>query len=192
MVDAIFRVWSTFYDNPVQQRLYFRPIQEAARKALGDTPGRVLDLGCGTGELTAQLPNSIGADLSLGMLKRAWQKPTLAGRLVVADGHSLPLADASVDAVTCLISFQYYLRPLQALREMRRVTAPGGCVILGALTSSALQVQAISNAMRVATGGMFRVYAPTELHDLFVEAGFAGVEHRLIRPFTRLFVAPVS
>lgn len=193
MVDAIFRVWSSFYDNPVQQRLYFRPIQTAALAALGEAPGRVLDLGCGTGELMGRLPDSdcLGIDLSLDMLRRGRNKPALAGRLLRADGHRLPLADDSVDAVTCLVSFQYYLRPLQALGEIRRVLRPEGRVVLAALTSSAMQVQTISTALRSATGGLFRVYAPVELVDLLGAAGFANVEHQLIRPFTRLFVANV-
>ena len=42
----------------------------------------------------------------------------------------LPLADASVDAVTCCVSVQYLQQPVAVMRELRRVLRPGGCVVI--------------------------------------------------------------
>ena len=195
-VDSIFRVWARFYDNPLQQRLYFGPIQEAVVARLGESPGQVLDLGCGTGELMVRLsevePPPFGFDISHEMLVKGAEKPRLTGRLVVADGHHLPLADQSVDTITCLISFQYYLRPLEALQEMHRVLRPGGRLFLAALTSLVFEVEPVDSAMRNATDDLFRVYAPSVLRDLLLEAGFASAEHQMLRPFTRLYEAKRS
>lgn len=192
-VDAIFRAWSAFYDNPVQQKLYFGPIQDIVVKKLGTSPGRVLDLGCGTGELIVKMGSKgvppFGMDLSREMLLKAAAKPGLEGRLAVADGHLLPLQDASVDAVTCLVSFQYYLRPLAALREMRRVLRPGGRLLLAALTSVVFESPLVDKAMRARTEGFLRIYPPSELKRLCLDAGFGTVHYRLVRPFTRLFEA---
>ena len=194
-VDALFRAWSAFYDNPVQQKLYFGPIQDSVMAKLGAAPGRVLDLGCGTGELIVKLTgrgiDTIGLDLSRDMLVKAAAKPGLGGRVAVADGHVLPLADASVDAITCLVSFHYYLRPLEALREMRRVLKPGGRLLLAALTSIVFESPTLDSMMRARTDGFLRVYPPSELKKLCLEAGFGSVSYRLVRPITRLFEATV-
>ena len=104
-----------------------------------DSAGAAIDLGCGTGALMEKLPPysqaPFGADISREMLVQAHEKPGMSGRLVVADGHQLPLADESVDAITCLISFHFYLEPLKALQEMHRVLAPNGRLFMAALTA---------------------------------------------------------
>ena len=197
LVDLIFRAWSRFYDNPVQQKLYFGPIQEVVLEQLGAEPGCVLDLGCGTGELLARLRDrglsgtAFGADISHEMLLKAGEKPDLEGRLTVADGHKLPFGDASFDAITCLISFQYYLRPEQALADMCRVLRPGGRLMLAALTSVIFEAEPLDSAFKAATDRLFRVYSPSELRGMLKAAGFQRVEKRLVRPFTRVFVATV-
>lgn len=42
----------------------------------------------------------------------------------------LPFPDSSFDFVTCVVSFDYLNRPLEVMREVRRVLRPGGTVIL--------------------------------------------------------------
>ena len=192
-VDSVFRAWSHFYDNPLQQKLYFGPIQDNVLARL--KPGQqILDLGCGTGELIVKLEGLestrvFGMDLSHDMLLKAAEKPSLAGRLAVSDGHRLPLADNSVDVITCLISFHYYLEPLVALKEMQRVIKPGGTLILAALTAVFFELDSLDTAFKSATQHLFRVYPPSELQELMVDAGFSTVEHDLVRPFTRVFEA---
>jgi len=194
LVERLFRAWSLFYDNPIQQRLYFGPIQDAVLRRLGSAPGRVLDLGCGTGELLAKLPADTfmtGIDLSVAMLQQGVQKPALGGRLVAADAHALPLADQSMDVVTCLISFQYYLDPLTALREVHRVLKPGGRFFLGALSSRVLEVSPVDEVLRRVLGGLARFYRPSELRGLLSEAGFSAQKDRPVQLLTRLYEASV-
>lgn len=90
----------------------------------------VLDLACGTGDLCRELVRRehrpVGVDLSFGMLTAA----RTTAPLVHADILRLPVADASVDGVTC----GFALRNLVDLRlffgELARVTRPGGRVAL--------------------------------------------------------------
>jgi len=98
---------------------------------------RVLDVGCGSGSAHPRLIEAgarvVGIDASAGMLAEAAaqaQASTLPVSLARADAQAIPLADACADAV--LASHMLYHVPDQrrALREMRRVLAPGGRVVL--------------------------------------------------------------
>lgn len=104
----------------------------AVRKALAPRPGeRVLDLAAGTGISTLDLAKSgawcLAADFSKGMLT--------AGKfrnvpMVAADATALPFADDSFDAVTISYGLRNISDSEQALREMLRVTKPGGRLVV--------------------------------------------------------------
>lgn len=99
----------------------------------------VLDLCCGTGDMTfalkKQARNSsriLGADFSHAMLRRASTKSRgTALRWVEADALRLPLADEKVDLVTAAFGFRNLADYDAGLREIYRVLKPGGeCGIL--------------------------------------------------------------
>jgi ubiquinone/menaquinone biosynthesis C-methylase UbiE len=100
---------------------------------------RVLDVGCGTGELERAVRSRLrssfclmGADISLAMLQRAHQK--LRGVRGIswanAPAESLPFVEGAFDAVVCNNSFHYYRDPVRVLEEFRRVLRPDGQLIL--------------------------------------------------------------
>ena len=91
-----------------------------------ERPGaRVLDLCCGTGDLTLALgPNAMGADFCHDMLVRARAKG--ASRVFEADALALPVPDASLDLVTAAFGFRNLANYARGLAEMRRVLRPGG------------------------------------------------------------------
>ncbi|MEU4318558.1 demethylmenaquinone methyltransferase [Nocardia fluminea] len=104
----------------------------ATRRALALRPGeRVLDLAAGTGVSTVELGKSgawcVAADFSQGMLAagRFRQVPMVAG-----DAMALPFADDSFDAVTISFGLRNVADIDLALREMLRVTKPGGRVVV--------------------------------------------------------------
>ncbi|GIJ66444.1 demethylmenaquinone methyltransferase [Virgisporangium ochraceum] len=104
------------------------------REALGLRPGdRVLDLAAGTGVSTEELARSgayaVGADFSVGML-RVGRRARPSVPLVAADALALPFADASFDAVTISFGLRNIADPIAALREMARVTRPGGRLLV--------------------------------------------------------------
>jgi len=108
--------------------------RRATRLALDLEPGeRVLDLGAGTGVSTEELATSgayaLGADLSLGML-RAGRQARPAVPLLAADALRLPFADGAFDAVTISFALRNVVDPDAALREMARVTKPGGRLVV--------------------------------------------------------------
>ncbi len=98
------------------------------------TPAVVLDLGAGTGRVTAQLKRRypraqvLALDFSLGMLKQAQRHQRLWRRFarVCADAQRLPLRSASVDLVFSSLMLQWCQPPDAAFAEVRRVLKPSG------------------------------------------------------------------
>jgi demethylmenaquinone methyltransferase/2-methoxy-6-polyprenyl-1,4-benzoquinol methylase len=111
-----------------------RAWRRATAAALGLQPGeRVLDLGAGTGVSTVDLARSgayaVGSDISLGMLGVGRRvRPQVP--LVAGDAMALPFADASFDAVTISFALRNISDTAGALREMARVTKPGGRLVV--------------------------------------------------------------
>jgi malonyl-CoA O-methyltransferase len=97
-------------------------------------PGVVLDLGAGTGRVSAELkrryPRSlvIALDLSPGMLREARRHQRLWRRFerLCGDALRLPLRAASVDLVFSSLMLQWCDPLATALAEVRRVLAPAG------------------------------------------------------------------
>jgi ubiquinone/menaquinone biosynthesis C-methylase UbiE len=131
-----FDVWSRFYDAPLVQRLTYRPEHDAVLRGLrGLGPGRVLDIGCGTGLLAsrvrAELPGAevVGCDFSRGMLAQAaGHRRALA--LVQASALSLPFAGGAFEAVVSTEAFHWFPDQNAALREFFRVLAPKGRLLV--------------------------------------------------------------
>ncbi len=108
--------------------------RRATRAALGLRPGeRVLDVGAGTGVSTDELGRSgafaVGADLSTGML-RAGHRARPHVPLLAGDALKLPFADGVFDAVTISFALRNVVDTGAALRELARVTRPGGRLVV--------------------------------------------------------------
>lgn len=91
----------------------------------------ILDVGCGSGrtlDLLAAYGNAVGVDLSEEAVAVARERGH-AGVLRAA-AEQLPFADASFDLVTCLDVLEHTLDDRGALRELRRVTRPGGLLLV--------------------------------------------------------------
>ena len=104
----------------------------------GESPGHLLELGCGTGNLAIAflkegLASSVtGMDISRGMIEVARKKS--AGlkdcEFVVGSALQLPFPDAQFDIVAADSFLHHILNPVPCLREIRRVLKPGGYVVL--------------------------------------------------------------
>jgi SAM-dependent methyltransferase len=95
----------------------------------GLSPGlRVLDAGCGNGEylraLAGHAVQAAGCDLSMGMLRSAGHRS-----LLNADIAALPFQDGTFDVVLAAHMLYHVPDRHVAVRELRRVLAPGGVCI---------------------------------------------------------------
>jgi demethylmenaquinone methyltransferase/2-methoxy-6-polyprenyl-1,4-benzoquinol methylase len=106
--------------------------RRATREALGAQPGQtVLDVAAGTAVSTVELAaggvTAIACDFSQGMLRAGATRPVPK---VAGDAMALPLADESVDGVVISFGLRNVADPDAALREFRRVTKPGGTLVI--------------------------------------------------------------
>ena len=136
-VAAMFDEVAARYDrtNSVLSLGQDRGWRTAVRDALALQSGeRVLDLAAGTATSSAALAASgahvVGCDFSLGMLRVGKRANHRGVDLVAGDALNLPFADGSFDAVTISFGLRNTADPVQALREMRRVTRPGGRLVV--------------------------------------------------------------
>jgi demethylmenaquinone methyltransferase / 2-methoxy-6-polyprenyl-1,4-benzoquinol methylase len=120
-----------------QDRLWRRVVARTVGAARGD---RVLDLAAGTGTsarvFAASGATCVACDFSLGMLREGVRRlhgtAVTEGRVsfVAGDALALPLRDSSFDAVTISFGLRNVADPDAALRELLRVTRPGGRLVV--------------------------------------------------------------
>jgi SAM-dependent methyltransferase len=143
------RIVASFYDGPGWVK--FRPWEQAflvlqggVRRARMEIlrellrPGqrgvRGLEVGIGAGENLTFLPPDwtiYGVDIAHSQLELCRDgRPFMAGRLAWAEGEVLPFDDATFDACWSVGGFNYFSDHERALREMCRVTRPGGPVVV--------------------------------------------------------------
>jgi len=132
MFDAVARRYDVTNDvlSMGQDRRWRREVLEAVDPRPGE---RVLDLAAGTGTSSQPFADRgatvVPCDFSTGMLrvgKRA--RPHLP--FTAGDGTRLPFADDTFDAVTISFGLRNIVDPAAGLRELLRVTRPGGRLVV--------------------------------------------------------------
>ena len=142
--------------------------------------GLFLDLGCSAGlyarGLAARLGDRggvVGIDIAPSMLKEAARRARRSGpwpSLARADAEAMPFADGSFAGAVCGGTLNELGDPALALRETRRVLAPGGRVaIMGILKATTPRGRQLQRFLE--TGGI-RFFEPAQLASLLDHAGF--------------------
>ncbi len=133
-----FRRQGADWDEARALALPVEAIERAVLAAVGDAPGRLLDVGTGTGRLlellAPRVERGLGVDASRAMLAYArsrLSRPELAHCAVrQADMYRLPIADATFDTAVLQMVLHYAEDPQAALAEAARVLRPGGRLVV--------------------------------------------------------------
>jgi demethylmenaquinone methyltransferase/2-methoxy-6-polyprenyl-1,4-benzoquinol methylase len=180
----------------------------AARATIAAPEGPALDLATGTADLALAIVevsphrHVIAADFAEGMLREARRKlrarPGIHVALVAADALELPFTDAAFACVTSAFLLRNLADLYQGVKEMRRVTRPGGRVIMLEITRPTLPVFASvfgvyfhrvvpmvgavvagdREAYRYLPESVARFMSPEDLVRLMTAAGLRSVTYR--------------
>jgi ubiquinone/menaquinone biosynthesis C-methylase UbiE len=154
-------------------------------------PGmQALDVGCGTGALTAALVQRLGTENVAGVdpsepFAEACRRRVPGADVVIAAAEELPFADGAFDAVLSQLVVNFMTDAERGVREMVRVTRPGGIVaacvwdyagemtLLRAYWDAAREVEPERSAR--ADESVMRWCSEHELASLWTSAGLADV-----------------
>ena len=184
---TLFDRWSQVYDRRDFQAATYRPVHDAVLARLaGARPQVVVDLGCGTGQLTRRLvqrfpgADVVGVDYSSGMLSEAGPRVGHAAHLVRADATELPLRAATADVVVCTESFHWYPDQLRTLASLATVIRPGGQLLIASIAAVTALGESAFAAVSTAGGQPVRALTPRHLRDLLAASGFEVVHQRRV------------
>jgi ubiquinone/menaquinone biosynthesis C-methylase UbiE len=145
-----------------------------------------LDVACGGGLIVAALAphvrRAVGVDLTPAMLARARELAAERGlrnvEFLEADAGALPFADGTFAVVSTRFSLHHMQDPLAVFREMTRVCARGGRIVVADMYASEepAKAEAWNRLERMRDPSHVRALSLSELRELFRAAGLAEPE----------------
>jgi ubiquinone/menaquinone biosynthesis C-methylase UbiE len=185
------RTWSFYIQATTQETLKRTPMSAHAR---------VLDVGCGTGELLrrvrAKYPEATlaGLDPVEEMLAVARDKLSGTEDLRVGYADALPWRSGSFDVVVSCNMFHYITHPIEALQEMGRVLRPAGVIVMTDWCDDYLACRLCNLYLRLTNRAFYRTYRQKECAALIRAAGFrdAAIERYKISWLWGLMTAVIS
>ena len=164
--------YDRWYDD--HRATYLRELQ-IIRRAIG-AEDVALEIGVGTGRFAEPLGIRLGLDPSLPMLKIARTSGIDAIRGMA---EALPIRDNSLRSILVMTSLCYFDDPSLALREIARVLAPGGKVVIGFLGRGG---ETAGKYLKTREKGRFLAYAtlytPGEVISMLAGAGLTEIREQ--------------
>jgi ubiquinone/menaquinone biosynthesis C-methylase UbiE len=161
--------WAFYVEATTRETLRRLPLNAASR---------VLDVGCGTGELLrrirANVPDAVlaGLDPVPEMLDVAREKLSGHDDLRVGYADRLPWNAGTFDVVVSCNMFHYISEPLTALREMARVLRPTGALVLTDWCDDYFACRICNLYLRLTNRAFYKTYRQAECLELLKVAGY--------------------
>ena len=170
------RKWAGYVEATIRETLRRMPLGP------GD---RILDVACGTGALLRAVAASAkasdfrvtlaGVDATPEMLEVANARIGSSAELKHASAESLPFEDEAFDTVVTTNALHFFRQPENALREMWRVTKPGGRVVVTDWCGDFVSCRICDGVLRVISPAHHRVYDTRGCRELLKDAGFQSI-----------------
>jgi SAM-dependent methyltransferase len=181
------------YLDTVSATDFARDYKRRTFEMLKPRPGsRFLDVGCGAGEdvlelarLVGKAGKVVGIDRNPAMIAQGVGRASGSGLPVsfeIGDAHSLRFADASFDGVRSDRAVQHMEDPETVIREMMRVTAHGGRVVIAEPDWETLTVDSTNRDVTrrivqfISDRALRHGWIGRQLASLFCRAGFDAVD----------------
>jgi ubiquinone/menaquinone biosynthesis C-methylase UbiE len=179
--DTFFAGAASEWDR-LRLELYGERFSIAAMLALLPADYVVADLGCGSGNLTAEIAPHVkrvfGVDGSAAMLKAARKRTSEFDNVDLRKGDlaALPIDDAACDAALLVLALTYVNEPASVVGEMARILKPGGRAVIVDLQPHDRE------DFRRQTGQMSLGLEPVAVQRMLDESGFASVKIKSLVP----------
>ena len=120
--------------SPIRREHYRQTKQALQAELERRSLGRAIEVGCGplvwTPLIRARASSLVAADLSMAMLQASAEGTRSLAPRCCADASSLPIGNASVDALCTIRAFEYFPDKPAVVREFARVLIPGGYLMI--------------------------------------------------------------
>lgn len=172
--------------NPFADLLAHSPhemLELIVRTSALEPQHEVLDVACGPGLVAVALARGaervIGVDMVPAMLERARLEAHKAGcanlSFKQADARALPFDEGAFDRVVTRFSFHHFQDPEEVLREMARVTKPGGLLVVIDSTPPLDKRATYDEMERLRDPSHVSALTRDELERMFVSTGLSHV-----------------
>ncbi len=156
----IWNFWADKYDKLWVQKYSLKPTRDYIIKALANINNKnikILDLGCGPGELISELMqkfNNIevtGIDFSEKMLEISSNRNP-AAKHIKMDTAKLSELEGQYDIIICTHSLPYYKEPKNVFKELHRVLNSDGKILVGFASGNSFYDKFILSFVKLTTG----------------------------------------
>ncbi len=125
--DILTDKYDAWYDSEEGSPLYESELK-CLRAMVESSPPPILEIGVGTGRFAMHFPRATGIDPSMNSLRMAEKRGV---KTVHGYGESLPFDDETFGCVLIIVTLCFVEKPLEVLREAKRVLKKDGSIIIG-------------------------------------------------------------
>ena len=185
--------WAAAFDRSrILKALRGRALREVGALSPDD---RYLDIACGAGRLVLEaaprVERAVGLDLAPKMIERARSHADKSGESAefhVGSAQELPFGDGEFTVITCTTAFHHFPDPPAAVKEIARVLAPGGRVLLADMNSDTPPIAVTDAVLRRVERGHVRFHKSSDLEAFLSDAGLAVARTRRTLAWTYAFL----